>query len=92
MDEVLGKDRPELDVLADVAALVGNAPRMKVQEVMQRLAEQDERYREWTNADFKAAMEKAGAENYPYNGVTHVHGGRVREALARRFSASDNDQ
>lgn len=85
-------DQPDLDVLADVAALLGDAPRMKVQEVLQRLAEQDERYREWTNADFKAAMEAEGAENYPYNGVTHVHGGRVREALARRVSASDNDQ
>lgn len=85
-------DLPELDVLADVAALLGDARRMKVQEVLQRLAEQDERYRDWTNADFKAAMEAEGAENYPYNGITHVHGGRVREALARRFSASGDDQ
>lgn len=87
-----GQDAEPLDVLADVAALLGDAPRMRVQEVLQRLAEQDERYREWTNADFKAAMDEAGAENYPYNGVTHVHGGRVREAVARRISASDNDQ
>lgn len=84
-------DRPELDVLADVAALLGDAPRMRVQEVLQRLAEQDERYREWTNADFKAAMDEVGAENYPYNGVTHVHGGRVREALARRFPATESE-
>ena len=80
---------PPLDVLADVAALIGDAPRMRTQEAMQRLAERDERYREWTDADFKAAMETAGAPTGPYEGRMHVHGGRVREAMARRFSATE---
>lgn len=83
--------RPDLDVLADVADLLGGLPRMRVQEVMQRLAEQDSRYRDWTNADFKAAMEKAGAPTYPYNGVKHVNGDSIREAMARRFSATETE-
>src|SRR5437870_2973674 len=45
-------DGADPDVLADVAALLGDAPRMPVQEVMQRLAEQDQRYRHWTNRGF----------------------------------------
>jgi len=83
------EELPPLDVLADVAAILDGAPRMLTQEAMQRLAERDERYREWTNADFKAALDEAGAATYTYNGRMHVHGDRVREALARRFSATD---
>ncbi|MFL6110528.1 MAG: ATP-binding protein [Catenulispora sp.] len=83
------EELPPLDVLADVAAILDGAPRMLTQEAMQRLAERDERYREWTNADFKAALDEAGAATYTYNGRMHVHGDRVREALSRRFSATD---
>jgi len=82
-------DRPELDVLADVAAVLDGAVRMLKQEVMHRLAERDDRYRAWTDAQLKAALDAEGAPQYTYNGVTHVHGERVREALARRFSATD---
>ena len=83
------EELPPLDVLADVAALIGDAPRMLVREVMQRLAERDGRYREWTNSDFKTAMEDAGAATGLYEGRMHVHGGRVREAVLRRFSANE---
>ena len=84
------EDAAPLDVLTDVAAILGGAPRALVQDVMRALAERDARYREWTNADFKAAMESAGAPTYPYDGRMHVHGGRVREALAARISATEN--
>ncbi|WP_228562104.1 hypothetical protein [Catenulispora rubra] len=83
------EELPPLDVLADIAAILGAAPRMLTQEAMQRLAERDERYRDWTNADFKAALDEAGAPTYTYNGRMHVHGDRVREALTRRFSATE---
>jgi S-DNA-T family DNA segregation ATPase FtsK/SpoIIIE len=82
-------DEPELDVLADVAAVVGDETRLLKQEVMLRLAERDDRYREFTDARLKAELEAAGAAQYTYNGVTHIHGDRVRDALARRFSATD---
>jgi S-DNA-T family DNA segregation ATPase FtsK/SpoIIIE len=80
---------PPLDVLADIAAILGDAVRLPKQEAMLRLAERDDRYRDWTDARLKAALEDAGAPQYTYNGVTHVHGDRVRDALARRFSATD---
>lgn len=82
-------DLPKLDVLADVAAVIGSETRVLKQEVMLRLAERDDRYREFTDARLKAELEAAGAPQYTYNGVTHVHGDRVREALAQRFSATD---
>lgn len=83
------EELPELDVLADVAAVINGETRLAKQEVMLRLAERDDRYREFTDARLKAELEAAGAAQYTYNGVTHVHGDRVREALARRFSATE---
>ena len=80
---------PTLKATKDIAAVLDGAARMPKQEVMLRLAERDERYREWTDARLKAALEADGAPQYTSNGVTHVHGDRVREALARRFSATD---
>lgn len=82
-------DLPDLDVLADVAAVLDGAVRMRKDEVMHLLAERDDRYRTWTDGQMKAALEAAGAPQYTYNGVTHIHGDRVREAVARRFSATD---
>ncbi|GAA1954666.1 FtsK/SpoIIIE domain-containing protein [Catenulispora subtropica] len=83
------QDKPDLDVLADVATVINGETRVPKQEVMLRLAEVDDRYREFTDARLKAELEAAGAPQYTYNGVTHVHGDRVREALARRFSATE---
>lgn len=82
-------DQPDLDVLADVAAVLDGAVRMRKDEAMHLLAERDDRYRTWTDGQMKAALEAAGAPQYTYNGVTHIHGERVREAMARRFSATD---
>lgn len=82
-------DHPDLDVLADVAAVLDGAVRMRKDEAMHLLAERDDRYRTWTDGQMKAALEAAGAPQYTYNGVTHIHGERVREAMARRFSATD---
>ena len=77
----------EPDVLVDVAALLGAAPRMPVQEAMRRLAQDDERYRDWTNRRFKAAMDAAGAPIFKSNGRMHVHGLRVRAALDARAAS-----
>ena len=80
-------DGAEPEVLADVAALLADAPRMPVQDVMRRLAERDERYRDWTNRRFKAAMDTAGAPIFKSNGRMHVHGLRVRAALDARAAS-----
>lgn len=82
-------DGPDLDVLADVAAVLDGAVRMAKNEVMHLLAERDDRYRTWTDAQLKAALEEAGAPQYTSNGKTTISGEKVREALARRFSATD---
>jgi S-DNA-T family DNA segregation ATPase FtsK/SpoIIIE len=82
-------DEPELDVLADIAAVLDGAPRMPKTEVMHLLAERDARYRTWTDGQMKAALEKEGAPQYTSNGITTISGDKVREVLARRFSATD---
>ena len=82
-------DRPELDVLADVAAVLDGVPRMLKTEVMHLLAERDDRYRTWTDGQMKAALEAAGAPQYTSNGKTTINGDKVREVLARRFSVMD---
>ncbi len=82
-------DRPELDVLADVAAVLNGAVRMPKNEVMHLLAERDDRYRTWTDAQLKAALDQEGAPQYTSNGKTTISGDKIREALARRFSATE---
>ena len=84
-----GEQPPDLDVLADVAAVINGEPRVLKQEVMLRLAEVDDRYREFTDAGSRPNWRPPGAPQYTYNGVTHVHGDRVREAIARRNSATE---
>lgn len=82
-------DRPDLDLLADVAAVMDGAPRMRKDLVMHLLGERDSRYLDWTDARMKAALEKEGAPQYTSNGKTTINGDKVREVLARRFSATD---
>jgi S-DNA-T family DNA segregation ATPase FtsK/SpoIIIE len=53
-----------LDPLTDVAAVLGDAPRMLTQEILHRLAERPpDAYREWGPADLKNALEPFGAEH-----------------------------
>ena len=83
-----GQDNEPLDVLADVASILGDAKRMPAREVMQRLAENDESYRGISPQWFRREMARHGAEHYLSNGIVHVSGDRVRAALAARTGES----
>lgn len=75
----------ETDALADIAAVLGTTPRMRTQEVLQRLAERNPgEYREWTPGDLGDVLEAAGAPAYKSNGVMVVSRDRITEALQAR--------
>jgi S-DNA-T family DNA segregation ATPase FtsK/SpoIIIE len=83
-----------LDPLADVASVLGDEPRMLVQEVLHRLAERrPDAYREWSPADLKKALEPFDAEQYKSGGRMVVSRDRVQEAiLARLDDEGDTDE
>ncbi len=80
----------KLDVVREVAPLtvLGTAPRMRTQEVLQRLAERDPRtYRPWTNSDLREFLDEFEAAPYKSDGVMVVGRDRIRDALAKRDAA-----
>ncbi|MDX3229397.1 FtsK/SpoIIIE domain-containing protein [Streptomyces sp. ME19-01-6] len=80
------------DPLADVAAVLGDEPRVLTQEVLHRLAEHNpEAYREWGFADLKRALEPYGAEQYKSGGKSVVARDRVHDAILERL-AEDADE
>lgn len=80
-----------VDHLADIAAVIGGAPRMGTDEVRQRLAERNpDEYRGWTSADLKQVLEPVGAAPYKSNGNMVVSRDRVLEALAERAAEADD--
>ncbi|MEU6535817.1 ATP-binding protein [Streptomyces sp. NPDC047000] len=77
-----GADR---DALADIAAVLGDAPRVKTQEVLKRLSALDSHtYGDWSFIDLKRELSAAGAEPYKSDGVMVVGAERVARALADR--------
>ncbi|KOG19686.1 FtsK/SpoIIIE domain-containing protein [Streptomyces viridochromogenes] len=85
-----GEDR---DPLADIAAVVGDAPRVRTKDVLARLATRNsDAYGSWSFIDLKRVLDDAGAEPYKSDGVMVVARERVLRALANRDtdgSASD---
>lgn len=82
-----------LDPLADVAAVLGDAPRMLTQEVLHRLAERrPEAYREWGPVDLKRALEPFGAEPYKSGGKSTVARDRVQDAILERLAEDIDDE
>ncbi|MER8186508.1 FtsK/SpoIIIE domain-containing protein [Kitasatospora sp. NPDC094015] len=80
-------ERPEqaVDALADIAAALGDAPRVRTQEVLARLAATDPgEYREWTFSDLKTVLEAVGAAPYKSDGQMVVSRARVLNALSAR--------
>ncbi|MEV1054642.1 ATP-binding protein [Streptomyces sp. NPDC049887] len=74
-----------VDALADIAALLGNSPRLRTQEVLQKLAERNPgQYRDWTFSDLRDVLEAAGAAPYKSDGKMVVSRERVLEAIAER--------
>ncbi|MGW0144507.1 FtsK/SpoIIIE domain-containing protein [Streptomyces sp. NPDC003333] len=75
----------EHDPLADVAAVVGDAPRVRTKDVLTRLATRNaEAYGGWSFIDLKRVLDDAGAEPYKSDGVMVVARDRVARALANR--------
>lgn len=85
---VLITETPEkADHLADIAAVLGDEPRMRTDEVRQQLAERNPaEYRAWTAQDLTRVLEAADAAPYKSSGVMVVSRARIREALEARES------
>jgi S-DNA-T family DNA segregation ATPase FtsK/SpoIIIE len=81
-----GIDRGEKrDPLADIAAVIGDAPRVRTQEVITRLAALNaDAYSRWSFIDLKRVLDAAGAEPYKSDGRMVVGRDRVARALADR--------
>ncbi|WP_171110376.1 MULTISPECIES: ATP-binding protein [unclassified Streptomyces] len=75
----------EHDPLADIAAVVGDAPRVRTKDVLARLATRNaDAYGGWSFIDLKRVLDDAGAEPYKSDGVMVVARDRVARALANR--------
>ncbi|MDX3570816.1 FtsK/SpoIIIE domain-containing protein [Streptomyces sp. ID05-47C] len=82
-----------VDPLADVAAVLGDEPRMLTQEVLHRLAERrPDAYREWGPVDLKRALEPFGAEPYKSGGKSTVARDRVCDAILERLAEDLEDE
>ncbi|WP_331453033.1 ATP-binding protein [Streptomyces sp. SS162] len=80
------EDVQDVDPLADVLAVLGDAPRLRTQVVLQRLAEHNPReYEDWTHADLKRLLDDVGHGEYKTDGGRmHVSRERIVKALADR--------
>ncbi|MER7497796.1 FtsK/SpoIIIE domain-containing protein [Streptomyces pharetrae] len=76
----------ERDALADVATVIGDAPRLRTNEVLKRLhALAPKVYGDqWTNDRLKSLLEEHGEEPKKSHGVMVVHRDHVLRALANR--------
>ncbi|MFF8880539.1 FtsK/SpoIIIE domain-containing protein [Streptomyces flaveolus] len=76
---------PEHDPLADIAAVIGDAPRVRTKDVLARLAARNsDAYGGWSFLDLKRVLDDAGASPYKSDGVMCVARDRVARALADR--------
>ena len=75
----------ERDPLADIASVVGDASRVRTQDVLKRLAMLNEdAYGKWSFLDLKRVLDGTGAEPYKSDGVMVVSRDRLTAALANR--------
>ncbi|WP_274914406.1 FtsK/SpoIIIE domain-containing protein [Streptomyces sp. WZ-12] len=75
----------EHDALADIAAVVGDAPRVRTKDVLARLATRNTNaYGGWSFIDLKRVLDAADAEPYKSDGVMVVARDRIARALANR--------
>ncbi|WP_405888083.1 ATP-binding protein [Streptomyces sp. NBC_01136] len=75
----------ERDPLADIAAVVGDAPRVRTKDVLARLATLNaDAYGGWSFIDLKRVLDDADAEPYKSDGVMVVSRDRLLRALANR--------
>ncbi|MFJ9905042.1 ATP-binding protein [Streptomyces sp. NPDC101152] len=77
----------ERDPLADIAAVVGDATRVRTQDVLKRLAVlNQDAYGKWSFLDLKRVLDGTGAEPYKSDGVMVVGRDRLARALTNRDS------
>ncbi|HEX5567214.1 MAG TPA: ATP-binding protein, partial [Streptomyces sp.] len=77
----------ERDPLTDIAAVLGDAPRVLTADVLKRLSALNaDAYGGWTPGDLKRVLEAHGAEPYKSDGRMVVGRDRVARALANRDS------
>lgn len=75
----------ERDPLADIAGVIGDAPRLITQDVLKRLAVlSEDAYGTWSFIDLKRVLDGTGAEPYKSDGRMVVARERVARALANR--------
>ncbi|MFI9819923.1 ATP-binding protein [Streptomyces sp. NPDC052013] len=75
----------ERDPLADIASVLGDAARLRTQEVINRLAALNpDAYGKWSFIDLKRVLDGTGAEPYKSDGVMVVGRDRLARALANR--------
>ncbi|MDI6519106.1 ATP-binding protein [Streptomyces coelicoflavus] len=75
----------EHDPLADIAAVIGDAPRVRTKDVLARLAARNsDAYGDWSFLDLKRVLDDADAGPYKSDGVMVVSRDRVARALANR--------
>ncbi|WP_024760167.1 FtsK/SpoIIIE domain-containing protein [Streptomyces exfoliatus] len=78
-------EEEERDALADIAAVLGDTPRVLTADVLKRLSTLSENtYGSWTPGDLKRVLEEAGAEPYKSDGRMVVGRERVTRALTNR--------
>ncbi|MGW4222751.1 ATP-binding protein [Streptomyces bauhiniae] len=77
-----GEDR---DPLADIAAVIGDAPRLRTQDVIKRLSALDaDAYGDWSPGDLTRVLDSTGAEPYKSDGRMVVGRDQITRALAHR--------
>ncbi|MFF8951934.1 FtsK/SpoIIIE domain-containing protein [Streptomyces sp. NPDC014940] len=83
----------ERDPLADIAAAIGDAPRLRTQDVIKRLSALNaEAYGDWSPGDLTRVLEGTGAEPYKSDGRMVVSRDHIARALAdREETGSDSD-
>ncbi|SEG46119.1 DNA segregation ATPase FtsK/SpoIIIE, S-DNA-T family [Actinacidiphila yanglinensis] len=83
-------DMERVDHLADIATVLGEAKRLRTDEVRHRLAALNPAaYAHWTAQDLTAVLTDAGAAPYKSGGVMVVSADAVRDAIARRDTDAD---
>ncbi|MFE6158898.1 FtsK/SpoIIIE domain-containing protein [Streptomyces sp. NPDC056486] len=82
----------ERDPLADIAAVLGTAPRLLTQDVLKRLAVLNEdAYGDWSFSDLTRVLDGTGAEPYKSDGRRVIAADRLARALANRAEEGDGE-
>jgi S-DNA-T family DNA segregation ATPase FtsK/SpoIIIE len=85
-------EEEHVDPLVDIAAVLGDEPRVFTQDVLKLLSARNPgRYGKWTPGDLKEVLDEAGASSYKSDGRMVVGRDRVLRALANRDDSASED-